>query len=89
MHCWVDSERPDASQHVGPLFREMKDRFLGGEETLCPDHVSYSMTLNTYAKEMKTEKAEAMLDEMVQDFLDGNAAAEPRLRKLMPQQHPY
>ena len=60
----------------------MKDRFLGGEVTLCPDSVSYTLTLNSYTLAIEMAAAEGMLFEMVDDFLTGNAAAEPKLRKL-------
>ena len=59
----------------------MKARFLEGDEAMRPDCISYSILLNTYAQKLQIEAAENMLWEMVEDYLNGNKAAEPRTRK--------
>jgi pentatricopeptide repeat protein len=64
----------------------MKMRFHGGDESMRPDCISYSILLNTYAQKMMTDEAERILWEMVDDYtLHGNKAAEPRTRKCIDQ----
>jgi hypothetical protein len=84
LHCWIASNRPDGCKHAESLFRQMKNRFNEGDESMRPDCLSYSLLLNTYAKKMMTDKAENVLWEMVDDFvIHGNIAAEPRTRKRL------
>lgn len=80
LHCWIESGRRDIAKRVGPLFRDMKNRFLSGEVSLRPDMVSYSMTLEAYVRDMQTDAATGLLYEMIDDFLDGNSEAEPTIR---------
>jgi hypothetical protein len=63
------------------LFREMKERYLIGDDSLRPDRLSYVRLINANARTMRIGAAEGMLWEMVDDFLKGNDAAEPQLRK--------
>lgn len=88
LHCWVESNREDAADRAEVHFRQMKAQFLEGDEAMRPDCISYSILLNTFAQKMQIEAAEDMLWEMVEDYLDGNKAAEPRTRKLNPRSEP-
>jgi hypothetical protein len=80
----VESNQEDSADHAEVHFRQMKARFLEGDEAMRPDCISYSILLNTYAQKLQIDAAEEMLWEMVDDFLNGNDAAEPRTRKLQP-----
>lgn len=81
LQCWVESNRDDAAECAEAHFRDMKARFLSGDEAMRPDCISYSILLNTYAQTMQIEDTERLLWEMVEDFcLNGNMAAEPRTR---------
>ena len=82
LHCWAESGRKDAGARANEIFREMKQRFQDGEEGLRPDCICYSIVLNTFAQESKTEEAEQLLWEMVDDFLSGNDSAAPRTRNF-------
>lgn len=82
LHCWVESGRKEAGARANEIFRNMKERFLNGEEGLRPDCICYSIVLNTFAQESKTKEAEALLWEMVDDFLSGNDSAAPRTRNF-------
>jgi hypothetical protein len=76
----MEADWANATERAEELFREMKDRFLAGDESMRPDCISYSILLNAYAADMKFAKAEDMLWEMVDDYLDGNETAKPRIR---------
>lgn len=81
LHCWAESDYEDAAERAKVHFKQMKARFLEGDESMRPDCISYSILLNTYAQKLQIKEAEEMLWEMVDDFLGGNAAAQPRTRK--------
>jgi pentatricopeptide repeat protein len=61
----------------------MKDCYREGNTAMQmrPDRISYSLLLNNYRQKMQIDEAEAMLQEMVNDFLNRNANAQPELRK--------
>jgi pentatricopeptide repeat protein len=61
----------------------MKDRFLAGEQAQRPDCIAYSIVLNKFAQESMYGAAEAILFEMVDDYLTGNDGAKPRTRKWL------
>ena len=84
----MESNREDAAERAELHFRQMKDRFLEGDEGMRPDCISYSILMNTFAQKMQIKAAEDMLWEMVEDYLNGNKAAEPRTRKLNPRSEP-
>ena len=82
-HCWAESNRSDAVDHAERLFRKMKERFHQGYQRLCPDAIAYSNLLNIFTKGSETHtRAEAILWEMVQDYLSGNQSAKPRIRNF-------
>ena len=82
LHCWVESGRKEAGTRAALIFRQMKARFLAGNEGLRPDCIAYSIVLNTFAQESKCDEAEDLLWEMVDDFLSGNDSATPRTRNF-------
>jgi pentatricopeptide repeat protein len=61
----------------------MKNRFLDGEQAQCPDSIAYSIVLNKFAQESMYDAAEALLFEMIDDYLRGNDSAKPRTRKFI------
>jgi pentatricopeptide repeat protein len=63
----------------------MKNRFLAGEQAVCPDCIAYSIVLNKFAQESMHDFAEEMLFEMVDDYLNGNDSAKPRTRTFYSQ----
>jgi hypothetical protein len=82
LHCWVESQRSEASRRAELVFRDMKQRFEKGNKDLRPDCISYSIVMNTFAQETKYKEAEDLLWEMTDDFLSGNASAKPRTRNF-------
>lgn len=69
------------SDHIGSLFRETKVHYKRGNINFQLGKTTYDMTLSAYARENNFDHAEAILWEMVDDFLDGNINAKPDLRE--------
>lgn len=83
LHCWTESNRKNAATRTESIFRKMKNRFLDGEQAQCPDSIAYSIVLNKFAQDSMYDAAEAILFEMVDDYLSGNDCAKPRIRKFL------
>lgn len=82
LHCWVESNRSEASRRAELIFRDMKKRYEEGNKNLRPDCISYSIVMNTFAQEAMYKEAEDLLWEMTDDFLSGNDSAKPRTRNF-------
>jgi pentatricopeptide repeat protein len=82
LHCWANSTRPDAAIKAEKLFRVMKDRVHAGDKGLTPDCVTYSNLINAIINSPGYARAEDILWEMVDDFLQGNDICKPRIRTL-------
>jgi len=83
LHCWADSNRKDAAKRAEHLFRQMNDRYRAGDVHLRPDKIAYSNLMNAYAASKHSyARAEDILWEMVQDFLNGNEMAKPLVRSF-------
>jgi pentatricopeptide repeat protein len=82
LFCIVESGQSDVATYVGTLFRNMKGRYLRGNETFRPDAATYNVVLGAYTREMKMDEAELFLEEIISDHLSGNRAAKPMMREL-------
>ena len=82
LNCWTESGEHESATRAAIIFRQMKTRFLNGDDDLRPENFCYSFILNAFVDESKIEAAEDLLWEMVDDFLDGNDRAKPRIRDL-------
>jgi len=82
LNCWTESGEHESATRAAILFRQMKTRFLNGDDGLRPENFCYSFILKAFVEESKIEAAEDLLWEMVDDFLDGNDRAKPRIRDL-------
>lgn len=81
MHAWIDAPRKNVAEKICRIFCTMKRKYAAGDNAMRPDCIVYSLVLNAYVREFSTKKAEAILWEMVDDYLDGNESAKPRVRK--------
>jgi pentatricopeptide repeat protein len=63
----------------------MLQDYHAGDTSMHPDHVSYTTILTSFAKAMMYEKAESLLWEMVEGYVEkGYENAEPRTREFFP-----
>ena len=83
LHCWANSDRPDASVRAECLFRAMIQRYEGGDKNLQPDTICYSNLINVFVNcGRKYHDAERILWEMVDSYLSGLDSAEPTVRSF-------
>lgn len=82
LHCWANSLREDSAVRAEALFRQMKIRHEQGDASLRPDYVIYSNLMNAISKSGGFARAEAILWEMVDEYLKGNESCKPRIRNL-------
>jgi len=82
LHSWSDSGRDDAPERAEALFRKMKQRYESGDTNLQPDTIVYSNLINALSKSEGFTRAEDILWEMVDDYLNGNTLCKPRIRNL-------
>jgi pentatricopeptide repeat protein len=81
IHCWVQSTKPNAPEMAEALLRELQSISQQPEhKDLKPNAVIYNSVLNAYAKRGQAKKAEALLQEMYDDYYHGNESARPNLR---------
>ncbi|KAL7560463.1 hypothetical protein ACA910_020506 [Epithemia clementina (nom. ined.)] len=83
LHCWADSDRPDAAARAESLFRTMLLRYDNGDKNLKPDTICYSNLINVFVNcGEKYQDAERILWEMVDTYLSGLDSAEPTVRSF-------
>ena len=58
----------------------MKRLADAGDEMVRPDRFTYSTVINAWAKYGHAERAEAVLNGMLEDYAKGNQAAKPDLQ---------
>lgn len=80
LQCWADSSEEDAAGRAEFLFQQIKSRFLDGDDDFRPEAFCYITVLNAYVQASKMEEAEAMMWEIVDDFLGGVLAKQPATR---------
>ena len=71
------SRRDDSGRRAQALFDIMCERYKAGEEGLRPSVRSYSALIKAWAAEGKADRAEHVLQQMNDDFLDDNFSAMP------------
>lgn len=65
------------------IFTKINERFLQGDLNMQPDSVCYANLMNAFAKSStEWRRAEDILFEMIQDYLDGNEKAKPQVRAI-------
>lgn len=82
IHTWAESGQLDAADHAARIFRQMKTRFLNGDDTLRPSCLCYAVLLKIFVDQVMIDKAESLFWEMTEEYLDGNNAVKPRIRDL-------
>jgi pentatricopeptide repeat protein len=78
VNCWAKSRLPTASQRAEELLRTMKILSAQqGNEGLLPNSRTFNSVLNAFAQTGDAEKVEALLEEMNEEYSNGNSAARP------------
>jgi pentatricopeptide repeat protein len=70
--CWAKSGQYGAADRAEDILREMQDRYQAGDEYVKPGVISYNSVINAHAKQGNAERAEALLEEMYNAFVNGN-----------------
>ena len=78
LSCWAHSEQDGGAQRAAFLLQQMKTRFLNGDDSLRPENSCYSIVLNAFVRESNMDAVENTMWEMVDDFVCGILASEPR-----------
>jgi hypothetical protein len=79
IQCWTESEKEGSTDKARRSFCAMKKKYMDGDKNMAPDCFCYSILMHAFMKECAYENAEALLWEMVDDYLGGNHGAEPRI----------
>jgi pentatricopeptide repeat protein len=73
INCWAKSNRKDAPDAAQKLLLRMKQQYNAGDESVRPNStITYSAVISVFARAGQAERAEALLEEMYSDYLDGN-----------------
>jgi len=75
--CWASAERPVSGEKCLSLLHEMQEKYTAGDETMRPTESTYAVAIDAFARISNPRRAEEVWYEMLQSFLDGNAAARP------------
>jgi hypothetical protein len=74
---WGRSRKKGSGQRAQAVFDSMLQRWQAGQELLRPTVKSYSALINAWGHEGDASRAEIVLQQMQDDYLQGNKAAMP------------
>jgi pentatricopeptide repeat protein len=74
---WSRSRQKGCGQKAQAVFDSMLQRWQAGQESLRPTVKSYSALINAWGYEGDVNRAELVLQQMQDDYLQGNKAAMP------------
>jgi pentatricopeptide repeat protein len=80
--CWAKSRQQEGVEREESVLvlREMQNRYKACDEVLKPSVITYNSVINAYAKKGNAERAEALLEEMHNAFVNGNESMKANVR---------
>jgi pentatricopeptide repeat protein len=64
------------------VLRSMQQQHLAGDKFLRSNTITYNTVISAFARAGQAERAEALVEEMYSDYLDGNDSAKPNVRSF-------
>lgn len=82
LHCWAKSGRKNAGDRAEAILREVERLDCAGYEKMKPNTVFYNSLINIYAKAGNVDRAEFILKEMYDRYLNGNIYIKPDIQSF-------
>jgi pentatricopeptide repeat protein len=79
VECWTKSRGADAGERAESILKDIRKLYASGDIDFQADAKMYTVVLNAFARRGKAEKAEALLESMIEDSLNGNESARPNV----------
>jgi pentatricopeptide repeat protein len=73
MLAWERSRRKDAASHIRQIFEALK----AGKHGIYPDKYTFGIAIKALAQEGQFAEAEHLLEDMIQDYNNGNVKVKP------------
>ena len=75
IECWGKSKRNDSPERAERLLRQMQEIARASDPDIEPDTVCWNSTINAWAEVGRGERAEALFDEMLTNYIEEKQSA--------------